>query len=458
MNVETEAVWFTTGNPFVDTGQEMMAALAGIDHVSELKKEDVEPLLKRLVSIYMQEDWRKNMHTIFPMSVLASPSFPNPKQPYSALLSKWFQLLDSDESLEIPCAISGTPAHIYLSKMFLPMSDSVGYNFQSASQKGTPVSMPITIALQFFPLALTKVGKMWGLPHFSNDEAQTKWADSIAKNIEFGEGTGSSGVVDVGTSKQVNAFFRLIERLVRDQMNFPKSGVTLYVFNNFNKTDHNATVTDIHYMPSRIFGFIQAAENHNGGKDWHRVVWRGYPANRKIEDEDDALRRFDNSVYWNLLHDRSISRFFINWKERCPVVRGRGGWILYRNYLKEVRGMDQERIENLRDLGDRIAPIVRDRKRRLLALEGANSRGALTDVLYRIATKDSAGRLNEPLITFDQLVSDLFPHDTQYSDWREVKYLLLFRIYEQLFDELKDDPEYAETNTGDEADEGGDSE
>ncbi len=71
-------------------------------------------------------------------------------------------------------------------------------------------------------------------------------------------------------------------------------------------------------------------------------------------------------------------------------------------------------------------------------------------VLYRIATKDSTGRLDTPLITFDQLVTDLFPHDTEYSDWREVKYLLLFRIYEQLFDDLKDDPEYASTDNEEE--------
>jgi hypothetical protein len=108
--------------------------------------------------------------------------------------------------------------------------------------------------------------------------------------------------------------------------------------------------------------------------------------------------------------------------------------------------MDQNRIENLRELGDRIAPIVKNRNRRLLALEDSRSRGALTDVLYRIATKDSDGRLSEPLITFDQLITDLFPHDTEYSDWKEVKYLLLFRIYEQLFDDLKDDPEYINAN------------
>jgi CRISPR-associated protein Cst1 len=293
---------------------------------------------------------------------------------------------------------------------------------------------------------------MWGLPHFSNAAAQAKWADGMAGNVNFGETVGSGGVGDVGTSRPVNAFFRLIERLVRDQRGFPKSGVTLYLFNNFNQVDYTSA-TDIYYMPSGVFGFIQAAENHNGGRDWHQIVWRGYPSDRKIEDEDDALRRFNNTIYWNLLHDRSISGFFIDRKNRRPVVRGQSGWMLFSNYLKEVRRMEQARIENLKDLGDRIAPIIRNRKRRLLALEGADSRGKLTDVLYRIATKDSAGKLNEPLITFDQLVGDLFPHDTQYSDWREVKYLLLFRIYEQLFDDLRDDREYANVNTGDEGNE-----
>ena len=115
--------------------------------------------------------------------------------------------------------------------------------------------------------------------------------------------------------------------------------------------------------------------------------------------------------------------------------------------------MDQRRIDSLRDLGDRIAPLVRDKRRRLIALEGAGSRGAMTDVLYRIS-KDAMNRgQDRPLITFDQLVTDVFPHDTQFSDWREVKSLLLFRIYEQLFDELKDDPEYRRAEPEEEGEE-----
>ena len=449
MNAETEAIWFTTGNPFVDTGQEIMAALARVDLVSELTKGDAESLLERLTSVYLQEGWRKNMHVIFPLSKLANPAIKNPQDQYPALLSEWMGLVGSHGSLGMPCSISGRLAQVYMSKMYLPMSDYVGNNFQSASQQGTPVSAAVALALQFFPLALIKVGKMMTLPHFSNAEAQSRWADRMVESINFDETVGTGGVGDVGTSRPVNAFFRLIERLVRDQIDFPKSSVTLYLFNNFNQVDYTSA-TNIYYMPSRVFGFVQAAMSPSTRDSWQRIVWRGYPANRKIEDEEDGLRRFNNSVYWNLLNDRSISGFFIDRRKRCPVVRGNSGWRLYSKYLEEVRGMDQSRIGNLRDLGDRIAPIIRDRKRRLIALEGANSRGALTDVLYRIATKDSTGRLDAPLITFDQLVTDLFPHDTGYSDWREVKYLLLFRIYEQLFDDLKDDPEYASTDNEEE--------
>ena len=456
MSVEAKPIWFTTGNPFVDTGQEMMAALAGVERFEKLSADEVHSLLPDLVQLYLREGWRKNLHTIFPNSKLVNGAVKRPKEEYQGLLEDWFELVVSGEFPKVPegtpCAISGTRANVYVGKMFLPMSDYSSSNFQSGNSEGIPVSASVALALQFFPLALTKVGKMMALPHFSNAEAQSRWADKMAESINWNEAVGIGGVADVGTSRPANAFFRLIERLVRDQTDFPKSSVTLYLFNNFNQVDYTSA-TDIYYMPSAVFGFIQAAENHNNGKDWHTVVWRGYPANRKIEDEEDALRRFNNSVYWNLLNDRSISGYFVDRRKRCPVVRGSSGWKLYSNYLEEVRGMDQNRIENLRELGDRIAPIVRDKKRRLLALEDSRSRGALTDVLYRIATKDSAGRLNEPLITFDQLITDLFPHDTEYSDWREVKYLLLFRIYEQLFDDLKDDPEYV--NANDEGEEAG---
>lgn len=449
MSVETEPIWFTTGNPFVDTGQEMMAALAGVVRLEELSVEEVHSLIPELVQLYMREGWRKNLHTIFPNSKLVNGSVKRPKEEYQGLLEGWLKLVISDEAPKVPegtpCAISGTRANVYVGKMFLPMSDYNSSNFQSGNSEGVPVSASVALALQFFPLTLIKIGKMMALPHFSEAKAQSEWADRMAEDINWHEAVGIGGVGDVGTSRPVNAFFRLIERLIQDQREFPTSSVTLYLFNNFNQVDYTSA-TDIYYMPSRVFSFIQGAMSQSGEDSWRKIVWRGYPPNRKIEDEEEGLRRFNNSVYWNLLNDRSISGFFIDRRKRCPVVRGSSGWKLYSNYLEEVRGMDQNRIENLRELGDRIAPIVRDNHKRLIALEKADRRGDFTRVLYRIS-KDTMKRDEErPLITFDELVTDLFPHDIDYSDWREVQYLLLFRIYEQLFYELKDNPEYVNTS------------
>lgn len=452
MSTTTYSIWFTTGNPFVDTGQEMMAALAGVDRPEELALDDIKPLIPRLVELYFQEGWNKNSYSIFPNSELNNGN--NRSERYSNLLKSWIEIIESSEEHQqnIACAVSGRPAQVYLSRKYLPMSDFVSGNFQSGSQEGTPLNASVALALQFSPLGLAKVGpKMMALPHFSADEAQYRWAEKLVKNVFASESLGAGAIQDAGSFRPENAFFRLVENLLRNHQNTPDSSVTLYLFNNFNQVDYK-NATDIHFMPSRVFRFIRSAMGGSAESHWRRIVWRGYVnvKNPEEQDEDETLRKHSNRVYHKLLNNESISAYFVDVKRRRPVAQGDMGWRLFGSYQREVIGMDQRRIDSLRDLGDRIAPLVRDKHRRLLTLERADSRGRLTDVLYRL-TKDATTRgQNEPLITFEQLVSDVFPHDTAYSDWREVKYLLLFRIYEQLFDELKDDPAYA----GDEDEEG----
>jgi CRISPR-associated protein Cst1 len=446
VHTKAEPVWFTTGNPFVDVGQEMMAAMAEVDSPDELTTADVEALAPRLVRLYFQEGWNKASHSIFPNSNLNNPAIKaqERRKRYAALLDAWLDMVKSpnERDLRANCAISGRPAQVYAGRMFLPMSDFGGGNFQSGNQAGMPLSASVALALQFFPLGLVKVGKMMALPHFSDDIVQCNWARRQIDRVVEKEALDTGGVQDIGTSRPANAFFKLVEDLVRRQQGLPSSSVTLYLFNNFNQADYK-NASELHYMPSPVFRFISSAMGPSGEPAWRRIVWRGYATKKEVEDEDEALRRYDNQVYSRLLRGESISGFFLDRRRRRPAVRGDAGWRLFNGYLREVGGMDQRRIDSLRDLGDRIAPLVRDKSRRLRALEDANSRGKFTDVLYRI-TKDSAQRDKErPLITFDQLVTDVFPHDAEYSDWREVKYLLLFRIYEQLFDELKDDPEYA---------------
>jgi|FLYL01.1.fsa_nt_gi CRISPR-associated protein Cst1 len=447
MSIDTkEPIWFTTGNPFVDMGQEMMAALAGVDKPEDLTLQDVEPLLSRLTKLYLMTDWRKTLHTIFPNSKLVNASVKQPEQEYLKLLEGWLKQIGAKSNLGVPCAISGKSAQTYVNRAQLPMSDAESGNFQSANDTGVPVSAPVALALQFTPLSLVKVGKMLALPHFSNEYVQYQWAEDSVKHVLQTEALSSGSVRDTGTFRTVNAFFKLVEGLVRDHQDLPNSSVTLYLFNNFNQVDYKAA-SELYYMPARVFSFIQTAMRPQVRQGWQRIVRRGYRYAKDNVDDEGELQKYSNLVYERLLANESISGFFLNRKERCPVVRGLEGWMLFSAYLKEVRGMDQRRLDSLRDLGDRIATLVRDRRKRLLALERARSRGELTEVLYRLTKDAAAAGHDQPLITFDQLVSDVFPVGAEYSDWREVKNLLLFRIYEQLFDDLKSDPTWIETDT-----------
>ena len=449
-----DSVWFMTGNPFVDMGQEMMAALAGIDTVEALTPADVKPLLTRLINLYFLEDWIKSSYTIFPNSELNNGN--NRREKYTNLLSTLLQLAENpskDNVLNTACAISGKPAQVFVARKFLPMSDFEGGNFQSGNNDGTTLNASVALALQFFPLGLVKIGKMLALPQFSSKDMQYNWAEDCFQHVVDSEPLGVGGVRETGTFRTANAFFKLIERLLRNHQDAPKSSVTLYLFNNFNQVDYKAA-SELHYMPARVFRFIHTAVSPSVSREWQTVVRRGYLYAKESVDNNE-LQNYSNLVYSNLLADKSISGFFIDRKRRRPVIRGEYSWRLFKCYLQEVRGMDQQRLDNLRDLGDRISPLIRNKTKRLLRLESARSRGELTGVLYRLTKDAAAAGFEEPLITFDQLVSDVFPHDMQYSDWREVKHLLLFRVYEQLFDDLKDDPEYLNSE-GEDSEEGRD--
>jgi len=448
-----KSTWKITGNPFVDMGQEMMAALARVDQPEELTIEVVEPLLPRLVGLYFQKAWNKTMYSIFPNSPLTNPSTKNRQQTYLELLERWLSLAAHSQSKVIAktaCTACGDPAQLYLSRTFFPMADAEGGNFQSHNAAGMPFCGACALAVQFMPLGLAKVGGKLALPQFSDSDAQYTWSEWCWRQTVMAEATDATGPVDAGTAYAVNAFFALIERLLRESVNHevPDSSITLYLFTNYNQGPD----VELHYLPTNVFRFIKQAMSPSLQSAWRQVVRRGYVYKSKnltpeTLDEAEQLKRQTNQVYDYLLHNRSISSYFVDYHQRRPI----GDWRLFKTYLKEVCGMDEQRLVSLRTLGDRIADIVRNKRKRLLAMERANHKGEFIEQLYRLSKDAAAVGQDRPLITFDELVQDVFPHDPEkYESWREVKWLLLFRVYEVLFDELKADTEWA-TSGEDEA-------
>ena len=441
--------WKPTGNPFVDIGEEMMASLARVDRVEELTVEHIEPLLKRLVNIYFQQAWKKTLYSIFPNSPITNPATKNPRKNYLELLQNWLSLISQPGKStiqETSCAACGGLAQLKLSRTLFPMVDFEGGNFQSFNEAGIPFCAACALAVQFMPLGITKVGGKLALPQFSNHRAQFDWCEWCWKQTLISEATEAAGPVDVGTTRSVNAFFALIEKLLRDMSDrdIPNSSITLYLFTNYNQGPD----IELHYLPTEVFRFIKQAMSPTLQRNWRQVVNRGYMNNpQKYDpetlDESEQLKKRTNQVYENLLSENSISPYFVDIHQRRPV----GDWELFKAYLKEVRGMDEQRLKSLKMLGERIAMIIRNKRKRLLSLERANYKGEFIEQLYRLSKDAVASGQDRPLLTFDELVQDVFPHDPEkYESWREIKYLLLFRIYDLLFEELKEDKEWATTN------------
>jgi CRISPR-associated protein Cst1 len=447
-------IWRPTGNPFVDMGQEMMAALTRVDHPEELTIEAVEPLLLRLVDLYFQQTWNKTMYSIFPNSPLTNAATKHPQQTYLDLLKHWLSLAThprSDSITDTACSACGNYAQLSLSRTFFPMADAESGNFQSYNSAGVPFCGACALAVQFMPLGLAKVGGKLALPQFSDSLAQYNWSEWCWKQTLVSEVTDATGPVDAGTARAVNAFFALIERLLKELVNreIPDSSITLYLFTNYNQGPD----VELHYLPTEVFRFIKQAMSPSLQRAWRQVVRRGYVRkSQKLDpetlDEAEQLKKRTNQVYEHLLHDRSISSYFVDHRQRRPV----GDWRLFKAYLKEVHGMDERRLESLRALGDRISEIIRNKRKRLLALERANRKGEFIGQLYRLSKDAAAAGQDRPLITFDELVQDVFPHDPEkYESWREVKWLLLFRVYEVLFDELRADTEWATSDESEKA-------
>src|SRR5262249_50519809 len=99
--------------------------------------------------------------------------------------------------------------------------------------------------------------------------------------------------------------------------------------------------------------------------------------------------------------------------------------------------MDAKRIRTIKGVADEIALFIRESskgKNRLDSLERSVKFRDFCNVLRRISKERIALGAPKPLFTFDEFAEQLFPDGA--LTFGEVRYLILFRLYEQLHDWL----------------------
>ncbi len=431
-----------TGNPFVDSGLAAMCSLLNVDHPGKVTRAAIEKKIPWLVDVYCHENWTRVFQgMIFPNSKLGNPSIRNRKAEYRKLLDGLLDSLSPPHSSG-SCVACGRRDGQRVDKTMVPLLGSQPMaNFFAAWSTGEPFCANCLLAVQFMPLAIEKIGRMQLgyrrsrpmhrralLMHTVSWEILLAYAKRNTTEALRIAAAKEPGIVDMGykAGATLNAIFSALTEIVQDPdvqvMPLDRLIVPLrfYTFS----SDGRNPILEFYDIPSAVVDYLIAVQRSGLASQWDRVVAKGFVV-RKEEDPNEAPYIRENQVYRRIVEDRSILRYFFEDRQRMTVI---GSWELVSLYLRRLRNMDEERIQTIKDVADRILEICKAENslKLIQILDRAKYLGQFRTVLLRMH-KLTVAKKGQPLLTFDELVDAILPDERQ---WSEVRDLLLFRIYE----------------------------
>lgn len=428
------------GNPFVDAGVSAICAWLGPGtQPEEIATEDLQILINQFAPIYCTPEWIKNLYSIFPNSPVTYTARGS-NDSVTKLVSKWSNWCKKIAPMSKTGDCLGCGRRVTMEKLLtktdVPLTGSGSLrNFFPLFSDGQGYCAACALAVQFVPLSLVSSGGKFLMLHSNGWRVQRKWSQICVSDIQSRAARNEiTGCFSPGYINPRNGLFYMARQLIDYEERRATENITMQIFyfSNYNQGPE----LEIFHLPAPVFRFLRYAYQTEFRRPWQRIVRSGYRYVKwdKVESEEDYKNKI-NLIYEFLLQGRSILRFFIN----KPTRKARSNWELLSLYLKEVRNMDESRLNAIKQVGDSIAESIRksERDRRLRQLESAASYGQCRNVL-RFVIRDRIQQGEEkPLFSLDDYIEHLFPASAdQTTFWRETRDLLVFRIYETLHDWL----------------------
>ena len=436
-----------TGNPFIDSGIYALKIKLNKD-ISQITIDDLKNESKEISKLYTNESWKKNMHTIFPNSILVNPAStndPNLKEKYLLNLN---ELIDSIEPIKESGSCMGCgrrDTNDVFGKDSIPLTGSKSLiNYFSFANSGADYCSLCALLIQFSPLVMYRCGGKMILLHSNSQKVMKFWAKKAIKNIDLQISSGEfSGCYNQGITRPTNAIFNIISQVIKSGRSWrgENPSFNFYYYTNFNQGPE----LDIFTLPTSVFKFLTEIPRDDWS-NWSFIVKKAYKFVKwdKIENVED-YKNNPNSVFNNLIEGKSILKSFYSIKHKKTYCT----WKLVESYMKEVWNMDKKRIEVIKDVGDRLSVYIKDNDNNKILnnLEQASNYNNFRNILRKILKNKINNGDEELLFTFDEYVIGLFPEGNM--TWRETQDLLLFRIYENLHKWLIEN-EYVEEISEDE--------
>ncbi|SHF19325.1 type I-B CRISPR-associated protein Cas8b1/Cst1 [Caloramator proteoclasticus] len=421
-----------TGNPFVDAGISSMLAYLNKKNPQDIDDNDLEKIKNLLVELYLKDKWNKSLFSIFPNSKVTNPAIKDKKKEYSSFLENLIEEIKSIDNGDYCVSCGKNKVKIKYSKSYIPLIGSGSFrNFFSNLIDGERYCAGCVFAIQASPLSYYTCGKYFALIHSSDYSIQKSWARICINDIQKQISTNNyTGCYNENYSNAVNALFNIADKLIDEYSDEIEEGseIMLYKFTNYNQ----APELFIYRLPDKVFKFLKKVYYLPNRQEWNRLIKKGYVLTKKIkEDDEEKIKNQRNNVYERLLNNESIVRYFFI-KGKREII---GDFRMFSLYLKEVLGLDEKRIEVIKNLADNVSEYIKktEKLNRLYDLEKADTRAKFANVLLKI-TKDKL-KMNEdkPLITMEEYVNYIVNE----GNFRESQDIMLFRIYENLFEWFK---------------------
>lgn len=468
-----------TGHPLVDVGIATVAAFVRKPDLASITETDLDKVADFIEQEYVVDPLKSFLNVAFPNSGYTQPAFermPEKRREYANRVLRGYKTGIS--LLNERCVFTGEPAiaialseKLPLGRAFrqhIPMLTGEGViNFHPWGDAGLPVSGKALLCIQALPLGCAKCGGKLLAVHSDNTDLIYDFAfeflDYNRKALLLAQQSHSKKLPEAKSSAKtllIETLLKIEARRRDEAAEYRPSSVTAYHLTNSgqsNALDTRNPPLEIYHLPLELTGFLGQVMGPDYRTEWDAIARRAWQLSRlkkkgrKGEESEEDTRPKRNLLYEDLFHLPGNAREFVrHYFLRIPVrthfeddprrtysLRDEAGlvsWKLTELFLRKVINMDKERIQQIRELGDRLAAYVsKENDRGFFSAFFQHRYDYFRTALIK-ANLAYVQRGHPPLITFDPYVA-IFEEGNEVvsSDWRLARDLVLIRMIEQLY-------------------------
>jgi len=475
-----------TGHPLYDVGVATVTVFVGKRDPSQVTADDLEEVVEYIEREYCREPLKSFLGAAaFTNNAwfkqFAFENQPEKRADYAARLLKHFNEESVQPSDDV-CVFTGEPATTVrfsdklpagrAFRQHVPLTTGEGViNFYPYGQAGLPISGKASVCIHAFPLGCANCGGRLLAVHSDNPAVMLEFAFKFLREnktkVMFAQQAGSTKLAESSMRPKtllLDTLCAAYEMGEETSFDVPTSITAYHLTNNLraNPLDRRNPPLEIYYLPLQIIRFIREVSGPDYSERWRKIRERAWQLQapskaKKKGSADDGSKSGTaqprrNYLYEDLfdLPDNAplfVRRYFLRIPERRASADDPRrlyslrdetdlvSWGITELFLGRVMGMDKERVEQIKTLGDRLAQyIAKENDRKFFtAFYSESNYGEFRNALIR-ANVNHIRNGGQPLIGLDSYI-DVFEEGDEVArtDWRFARDLVLIRMIEELY-------------------------